>query len=126
MKKIFFVVAMITIIAASFLGCSKASEDMLAPKNVMDSCDTANMRYSIDIVAILSTNCSSCHGNGNEMGGISLDSYNDVKAVATAGLLVNVITHAPGYPPMPENSTQLSSCDINKIISWINAGTPNN
>jgi mono/diheme cytochrome c family protein len=84
------------------------------------------MTYSNDVQPILEANCYSCHGNGNINGGVTLDNYAGVKAVADNGFLVGVITHAAGYPPMPDGGGKLSDCNINKIKDWINRGATNN
>ena len=100
--------------------CSKASEDMLM---TVQQCDTSGMKYSADILPIITTNCYSCHANGIVNGNVSLDGYANVKTQADNGDLVGVITHASGYPPMPDNGGKLSDCEINKIKAWIAAGT---
>ena len=107
------------------IGCSKSSEDKLDPPS-QSSCDTANMTYSTDIKPILQANCYSCHVNGNNEGGITLGSYESVKDAADDGDLIGTITHAAGYPPMPDGGGKLSDCDINKIQAWINSGASNN
>lgn len=90
------------------------------------SCDTVNMKYVANVQPILQANCYSCHGNGQANGGVTLDNYAGVKAVADNGKLIGVITHAPGFPPMPKGGAKLSDCNINKIRSWINRGAQNN
>ncbi|HEY4154581.1 MAG TPA: c-type cytochrome [Puia sp.] len=116
------------LIGSSFflvLSCSKTSEDKL--NNNGGTCDTTNMQYTADVVPILQANCYSCHGAGNTdgSGGISLDSYADLKKYADNGFLKGNITHAPGYVGMPYGRPKLDDCDINKIIDWINRGTQN-
>jgi hypothetical protein len=118
----------LSILTASILlviGCSKSSEDKLDPPT-QTSCDTANMTYSTDIKPILQANCYGCHGNGNTEGGVTLGSYESVKGVVDNGNLIGTITHAAGYPPMPDGGGKLSDCDINKIKAWINSGASNN
>ncbi len=103
----------------SVLGsCSKASEDVLMPQQ----CDTAGMKYSRDILPIITANCYSCHANGIVNGDVSLDGYANLKTQAGNGNLTGVITHANGYPPMPDNGGKLSDCEINKIKAWIAGG----
>lgn len=99
-------------------GCSKASEDML----VQPQCDTVGMRYSVDILPVIAANCYSCHANGVVNGDVSLDGYANLKTQADNGNLTGVITHANGYPPMPDNGGRLSDCEISKIKAWIAAG----
>lgn len=109
------------------IGCSKRSEDSFTTTPPPTSeCDTVNMKYTADVVPILSANCYSCHGNGNASAGVTLDSYAGVKFVAESGDLIGTITHASGYPAMPQGGAKLSDCDINKIKSWIANGTQNN
>ncbi|HRQ50449.1 MAG TPA: cytochrome c [Agriterribacter sp.] len=103
----------------SVLGsCSKASEDVLMPQQ----CDTVGMKYSRDILPIITANCYSCHANGIVNGDVSLDGYANLKIQAGNGNLIGVITHANGYPPMPDNGGKLSDCEINKIKAWIAGG----
>ncbi len=113
------------VFAASFMGCSKQSEDKIAPPL---PCDTTNISYSIQIVAILQDNCYSCHGNGNTggSGGINLNTYINLKYYADNGYLVGNVTHAPGYIGMPYGKPALPACDQNTIRAWVNQGTKNN
>ncbi len=102
--------------------CSKDSEDELATQQ----CNTNNMRYSIDILPIITNNCYGCHNSSTATNGIVLEGYAMLKVQADNGNLPGVISHANGYPPMPFNAPKLSDCDINKIKSWIQSGSPNN
>lgn len=104
--------------------CSKANEEELLQN--AGGCDTVNVSYSADVLPIISSNCYSCHGNGNEEGGVSLEGYDNLKFFADNGDLEGVITHSPGYPAMPLNQPKLSDCEINIITAWINAGAENN
>ncbi len=112
-------------VIALAISCSKSSEDTITTP-APAACDTTNMSYTGDVKPILQSNCYNCHGNGSADGGISLDSYSGVEAVAANGDLIGTITHTSGYPPMPEGGGKLSDCDINKIKAWINRGIPNN
>ena len=117
-RSLLYIWALILFISA--LGsCSKASEDMLI---TVQQCDTSGMKYGADILPIITNNCYSCHANGIVNGNVSLDGYANLKTQADNGKLVGVITHASGYPPMPDNGGKLSDCEINKIKSWIAAG----
>lgn len=120
-RRFFYVIS-----AVCFIGyvssCSKASEDTLAPTQ----CDTTGMKYSTDILPIISSNCYRCHASGIGTGGVDIEGYTNVKKRVDNGDLIGVITHAAGYPPMPYDAAKLSDCDINKIRAWINNGAPNN
>lgn len=123
--------AAISGLAIFALSCSKSSEDTMTPQDpdpVPGNCDTANMKYSANVVPILSANCYSCHGasNSSGSGGIVLEGYSKIKPYAENGTLVGVITHASGFVAMPFGGGKLSDCNINKIRSWINNGTQDN
>ncbi len=126
MKKqlLFFV---IIFFCAAIIACSKENEQALKSNTPTGpTCDTVNMKFTANVLPILSANCYSCHGNGRAFGGVNLDTYTNVKSVATNGSLLGAITHASGFSPMPQNAAQLPECDINKIRSWINRGALNN
>jgi uncharacterized membrane protein len=120
-----------SIVLFSFLvyACSKSSEDVINnPPPGGNTCDTANMKYQANIVPILQANCYTCHGTNTNSGsmGIILEGHNNIVSRATDGTLLAVITHASGFPPMPQAGAKLSDCNINKIRSWINHGAQNN
>jgi cytochrome c553 len=128
MRRVFLpLLALFVISSFMIISCSKDNEaDLSNPGGGGSTCDTVNMKYTANILPIISGNCYSCHGNGNVNGGVSLDSYAKLKTQADNGNLIGVTTHAAGYPAMPEGGAKLSDCDINKIKSWINNGTQNN
>lgn len=114
---------------AILYSCSKKSEDTISENNGGGGdCDTVNMKYQENIVPILSSTCYTCHGANSNSGsnGIILEGYENLKAKAETGTLLGVITHAPGFPPMPDGGAKLSDCNINKFRSWINNGMQNN
>ncbi len=121
--KTFFLLVMVT--GVVLVSCSKQSEDVLKGQ-VTVTCDTAGMKYSTNVLPILTANCYSCHANGIVNGGVSLDGYSSVVKQVSNGKLVAAITHAAGVVPMPYNGGKLSDCDIAIIKAWINEGTPNN
>lgn len=104
--------------------CSKASEDVLAANDL--PCDTAGMKYSADILPILTANCYSCHGGGATEGDINLAGHANLLIQVNNGNLNGAITHASGYTPMPYNGGKLSDCEISKIQAWIRNGAPDN
>jgi len=122
-----------TIVAFTVIGCSKTNEVAESGGGTGNpggggtpTCDTVNMKYSANVQPIIAANCYSCHGNGLSQNGVSLDSYAKVQQQVSNGKLMGVITHAPGYTPMPYGKAKLSDCDINKIKSWIDRGALNN
>jgi hypothetical protein len=119
--------------AVILFSCSKSNESDLGDDNGStpggnnSGCDTSNMKFAANIKPILSANCYSCHSNANfAVSGVKLEDYDDVKNRADDGKLIGVITHAAGYPPMPQGGAKLSECNINKIRSWIDHGALNN
>lgn len=119
----FFLLLMVT--GVVLVSCSKQSEDVLKGQ-VTVTCDTVGMKYSANVLPILTANCYSCHANGIVSGGVTLDGYSSVVKQVKNGNLVAAITHAAGVVPMPYNGGKLSDCDIAIIKAWINQGTPNN
>jgi hypothetical protein len=57
---------------------------------------------------------------------VILETHRQVKALADNGTLAGVITHSSGFSPMPKNAPQLSQCNIDAILQWIEPGAPNN
>jgi len=90
------------------------------------ACDTANVTYSATVWPIIETNCTGCHNAGFPSGNISLSNYDEIVAAVQNGSLLGTIRHENGWSPMPKGGGKLADCDIKKIETWVNAGTPNN
>ena len=116
---------LIIIIAAALTqtGCYYDKHELLNPDN---TCDTTAVTFSRTVVPVLNANCTGCHSGTNAPNGVRLDTYAGVKPLAMSGILIGVITHAPGFALMPKNGTILSDCNIAKIKKWIAAGILNN
>lgn len=107
-----------------FTGCSKTSEDQL---NGSSTCDTTNVKYSVQVVNILNANCYACHkGSGVATSGIDLGDYAHFMVQVSNGNVRHAITWDGKAFPMPYNLPQLPSCEIETILAWINAGAQNN
>jgi uncharacterized membrane protein len=130
MKKVILPLAAIIIVCNLMMvsSCSKSNEADLAADTTGtgSGCDTVNMKYATNVQPIISSYCYGCHTTGSASGGIALDSYAKLKAQVDNGNLIGVITHATGYPAMPQGGAKLSDCNINIIKDWINRGTQNN
>jgi hypothetical protein len=105
------------------LSCYYDSEEDLYP-NV--TCDTTNVKYSVEIKAIINNNCIGCHSAAANQGDIQLENHADVLKYANNGRLLGSIKHAATYVAMPTGAPKLSDCNISKVEAWINAGSPNN
>ena len=122
MKSVVYPLLLLTLILGS---CSYDAEEELYPTNGF--CNTANVTYSGTVSGLLASyGCNDCHAGPSPEGNINLQGYTNVKALATRGRLYGAINHSPGFHPMPEGAPKMSSCDINKIKAWIDAGAPNN
>ncbi len=88
-------------------------------------CDTINpVTYSGVIWPTVQTYCTGCHSGTAPSGGIRLENYSDVSAVAASGVLMNAL-HGNGVPKMPP-AGNLSTCKIRQFEIWIGNGYPNN
>ena len=106
-----------------FIGCDYNVEEDLYP---LSDCITIDVRYSVEIVDILNRNCYVCHDQIARTGNIVLEGYDNLFPVVQRGQLAGAIQHLAGFSAMPQNAPALPECDINKILSWINDGSPNN
>jgi hypothetical protein len=111
----------------AFIGCNYDKADQVYPRS---TCDTTNIRLSVELNEIMSANCFRCHSAENAPvngGSYDLQDYNTIKNAALGGLLLSSITQDNKLaPPMPQDGGRLSDCEINKFAAWINAGAPNN
>ena len=124
-KRLSFFTPLLIVIV--WVGCTYKKEVIDYPLINNVTCDTTNVRYSIEIVGILSANCYSCHTAPASFGGGNvLSNYNSLKPYATSGLLYDVVNHTPGSDFMPKGGGKISDCDIAKIRNWIRKGSPNN
>ena len=105
--------------------CYKDKKEILYPDN---NCDTSNVTFTSTIKPIMNNFCatSGCHQGAAAAAGIDLSNYSGAKIIADNGRLMGTINFSSGFSPMPKNASKLSTCDINKISSWINKGALNN
>ena len=122
--KYFIIISFIVLV---FLqeGCYYDKGELLNPNS---SCDTVTVTYSSSINPILTAFCTGCHSGNNAPNGVKLDTYANVKLQAQdhSGNLLGVITHSPGFDPMPKNGNKLNDCNIAKVTKWIHDGAINN
>ncbi len=94
--------------------------------NCGTACDTTQFKYGANISVILANNCVGCHSGTAPSAGITLNTYQAVRAQVTNGRLWGAVTHAPGYSPMPKNAAKLNDCQLTQIRKWRDAGALNN
>ena len=125
MKKKLVVLSAFVIAVTAFMGCYYDKAELVYPPVIV--CDTTNIKYSTDVVGILSANCYACHsGAATASGGRKLDTHANLMNFVISGQLAKAITHSPGATPMPYNQPKMQACNIKKILGWINDGAPNN
>jgi len=81
--------------------------------------------YTNKIKAIIDENCAGCHRENNPAHGISLHSYETVKAASANVNFLGSILHEKGFDKMPAGHAKLEDTTINTIQCWIQNGTPN-
>lgn len=89
-------------------------------------CNTSNVTYSGVIVPMIQNSCIGCHSGSVPQGGVSLNTYAGVKAVANNGKLLGSVNHDAGFVAMPYGGNKMPQCNIDKIEAWIAAGAPEN
>ncbi len=88
--------------------------------------DSVTISFANHIKPILNTYCVGCHGGLGASGGVQLDNYNSVKAVAASGQLYGSVAQiSNNYVPMPTGG-KLSDCQIQAIKIWVDKGYLNN
>lgn len=101
------------------------AEDLLGA----NACDTSAVSFASDIVPIIQGSCYVCHSAGSYVssgGGILVEGYDAISALATSGLLTAVVDWEAGASAMPKSSPQLPSCDRALIRNWVTQGALNN
>lgn len=91
----------------------------------ISACDTlAAVTYTAAIAPIMVGNCaiSGCHTGVNPTGGLLLNTYGQVKAIADDGRLESRVLVQKNMPP----TGPLTPCEQEAIQKWINAGAPEN
>lgn len=111
-----------TLLVVAFGSCYYDKRELVYPVDT-SACDTTAVKYTGDVVNILSANCYSCHDASHYAlsgGGNQLDSYAAASVMASR-ILVQVESGL-----MPQGGAKLSSCNIARIRSWIRDGVPEN
>ncbi len=85
-------------------------------------CDSANPTYTNNIAPLINQSCIGCHGSSGASAGVSLTTYDLVKAQAVKGSLMGTLKQN-GYSLMPPGG-KLSDCKLSQVDKWIRNGMP--
>ncbi|MCH5719698.1 c-type cytochrome [Niabella hibiscisoli] len=99
------------------LSCSADKEDVVTPP---PNPPAAEVKFSTQVLPIFQTSCSGCHGVTNPPNGISLTSFAQISANATAAY------NAIQADRMPKGGPALSATQKALIKAWIDAGKKDN
>jgi len=102
--------------------CYYDNEEELYPFE-SENCDTLSViTYQNKVEAIIQNNCaiSGCHTGVSPTGGLFLDTYAQVKAIAENGDLTDRTIVQQDMPP----SSPLSNCEMEAIQQWVNNNSP--
>ena len=120
-----FVSLMITFLFV-LVSCEEDEIVKVVPvSNLPAGCDTLAVTYSGTIKAIMAGNCTDCHGS---LGGVNLESYNNVRKYAMNGDIISSIDikdQIPGGMRIYMSNKSKVDCQIFQIKAWINKGAPN-
>jgi hypothetical protein len=86
-------------------------------------CDSSVVTYTTPISLIVESWCTGCHGGTDPANGLSLTTFDQVKASVNSGRLMGAIHQETGYFPMPKGS-RLSACEIALFDKWVSLGMP--
>lgn len=111
--------ALVLVTLVSMQGCYY---DNKAENYGSAGCDSANPTYTNNIAPLINQSCIGCHGSSGASGGVSLTSYDLVKAQAMKGSLTGTLKQN-GYSLMPPGG-KLSDCKIGQVDKWIRNGFP--
>ena len=106
--------------------CSSDSEDELYEGS---NCDTTLVSFQSDILPIIKTNCSSCHGGVTPSAGLLLENYDQISSSSknnTSGGMINRIEREESDPRLMPMGYKLPTCEIDQIKAWVNQGSLDN
>jgi uncharacterized membrane protein len=90
------------------------------------TCDTTNVKFATFISPLVVNKCQGCHTGTGAGAGIKLDSYATIKASVQTGKFWGSMAYLAGVSKMPKGTSQLPTCELNKIKAWIDRGALNN
>lgn len=106
-----------------FNSCYYDNEEYLYSATPCDNTFTFTSR----IAPLVAQQCANgCHEGANPSAGLSLTTYDEIKAIVDNGGFAGSLDGSNGYSIMPKGTTGLSTCDKAAVNAWITAGAPNN
>ncbi len=86
-----------------------------------EGCASSNASFAQVIWPIMEKNCKGCHNSSFPGGGIVIEGFDDLVALAKNGSLMGSVRWDPGFANMP-TTKPLSDCDISLLQKWIDDG----
>jgi hypothetical protein len=108
--------------AVGLTSCYYNSEEELYPEYL--DCNTLNITYQNFVSNLMAQKCNTCHNSIIQSGGVNTSEYNSLLIVVNNGRLKGAINHQQGYAAMPQGQGKLPFCELAKLNSWINNGSP--
>lgn len=87
-----------------------------------NTCDLSAVTYSGTVAPLMKTYCNGCHSGAAAAHNIRTDTYAYVKVLAAKPSFMGSMQHLPGYSPMPQNASKMSTCQLDQIAKWIALG----
>lgn len=92
-----------------------------------EDCDPTQGSFANNILPVIQQTCQGgCHSGGNPSADLTLETYEQISAIALDGRLMNSLLGMNDYAIMPDNTTGLPECYITQFQNWVDAGAPNN
>jgi len=113
MKNTFLIILLAFIASSCYNDKRENLNPQLPASDNTSTCDTTAVTYTKDIQPILNSSCTGCHGSGSQY---PLNTY----AAAKAENDKSITKTANGS--MPQGSSPLSDCKVNKFRAWKNQG----
>ncbi|HEU5289025.1 MAG TPA: hypothetical protein VFU05_00185 [Cyclobacteriaceae bacterium] len=117
-------ISLLLILYAILLLSTYCTNDVAPNLCGTETAELLDVSYSHDISPIIATSCAlpNCHVANFPNGDFTF--YNDLKARADNGELYFRLSN--GQMPPANSNVQLTVCDVNTIVQWINEGAKNN
>lgn len=122
MKKIIKTAVLVFFGSLIVTGCYYDNEEELYP--AAESCDTVDVTYSGDILAMVDQYCQTCHSGNTPSGNLNLETFGQITAAAEK--MYERISKPAGDVQLMPPGQKLDDCTIKKMKVWIENGKPNN